>query len=168
MINKEQWRPVKGYEGYEISSFGRVASYRRKTAIIMKPQLNNAGYLVVWFSYKKRNKIRLVHRLVAAAFCTARQGRNVVNHKDGNRLNNKASNLEWVTTKENVQDALQRGSFTPAGSGSATAKLTDEQVIKIREEFAAGVSQKELTARHGTTFQNIHCIVRRKSWSHLP
>ena len=96
---KEEWRPVKDYEGlYEVSNFGRVKSLRKN--IILKPESDGVGkgYLCINLGRGNHKKI---HRLVAEAFIPRIKDKNEVNHIDGNTKNNKVTNLEWVGHQEN-------------------------------------------------------------------
>lgn len=95
----EYWKDIEGYEGYyQISSHGRVKNV--KTNLILTGDINNAGYKRVWL-YTPIKKRFFIHRLVAYHFCKGYKNDFIVNHKDGNKLNNKAKNLEWVTHSEN-------------------------------------------------------------------
>lgn len=101
----EVWKPVAGYEGlYEVSNFGRV----RRTRTLRDEKVAQ-GYRAVTLSKCNAQKLCLVHRLVATAFCEKPIGCDVVNHKDNNPANNHADNLEWVTQKENVRHAASVG-----------------------------------------------------------
>ena len=95
----EEWKDIKGYENYyQISSFGRVKNI--KTGKILNGDTNNSGYKRVWL-YVPVKKRFFIHRLVAIHFCDGYQEGLVVNHKDGDKLNNLSNNLEWVTHSEN-------------------------------------------------------------------
>lgn len=95
----EKWKDIKDYEGYyQISSYGRVKNI--KTGNIINGDTNNIGYKRIWL-YAPVKKRFFVHRLVALHFCEGYQEDLVVNHKDGNKLNNSSKNLEWVTRSEN-------------------------------------------------------------------
>jgi len=101
---REIIKKIKGYEGiYSITSLGRVWSHRRK--IWLKQYNNGHGYLFVTFSVNKNNKDKKVHRLVADAFIENPENKPQVNHKNGDKLDNKVSNLDWVTPRENMQHA---------------------------------------------------------------
>ena len=105
-----KWKEIQGFEGlYKISNEGKI--YSNKINAIMKTYINNNGYECVQLTKNKKRKHFLVHRLVAGAFCGGHQDNLVVNHIDGNRLNNRSSNLEWCTTKENILDMKLRGTM---------------------------------------------------------
>lgn len=104
---KEEWRPVVGYEGlYEVSDMGRVRSLnfnKTKKAIMLKQGLRN-HYLRVTLHKKGNQLSESVHRIVAFAFpeiCGDYFEGAQVNHKDENKTNNAAWNLEWCTPKYN-------------------------------------------------------------------
>ena len=101
----ETWKNIIDYENnYEISSLGRVRN--KNTQQILIGDINNAGYKRVTL-YTPIKKRFFVHRLVAIHFCDNYQEDLVVNHKDGNKLNNNADNLEWVTRSENDLHAFK-------------------------------------------------------------
>lgn len=105
---QEIWKDIEGYEGlYQISNFGRVKSFQKSSKyhspkeMILKPSLINSGYgVVTLYNQNKRQKFQ-VHRLVASAFIPNLQNLPCVNHKDENKLNNCAENLEWCTYSYN-------------------------------------------------------------------
>ena len=118
----ERWKDVKGTAGvYQISSEGRVKSFKvNKHGLIMKCT-NNRGYTQVNFKINRKIKCYRIHRGVAEAFISKEIGKYQVNHKDGNKLNNRAANLEWCTPKENIQHAIKTGLFTPERSEKISA-----------------------------------------------
>lgn len=103
----EIWKDIPGYEGlYQVSSYGRVKSLgRKKGGGLCDAYIGNEdkhGYICVTLSKNGKIKHYQVHRLVAALFLEKVDGKNFVNHKDENRSNNHATNLEWCTAKENA------------------------------------------------------------------
>lgn len=107
----EEWRDVTGYDGlYQVSSNGRVKSlggnWRRKCGELSQRK-NTHGYSVVNLSMNGVRKTFSVHRLVAEAFIKKEEGKNHVNHIDGDKSNNDANNLEWCTARENNDHAVK-------------------------------------------------------------
>lgn len=101
----EQWRPVKGHESYEVSNQGRVRNAVRGNVRRLTP--NEKGYLRVQLN----GKWLRVHRLVAIAFVPNPENKPQVNHIDGDKTNNRADNLEWVTNLENAAHAIIHGLY---------------------------------------------------------
>ena len=131
-LNGEEWRDIEDYEGlYQVSNFGRIKSFQ-KGERILKPACDKDGYLYLGLKLNGVNKNFKIHRLVAVAFIPNPEKKHQINHRDGNKLNNHTSNLEWVTHIENIQHATQTG-LMPLGEERFGAKLTNEQVIYIRE-----------------------------------
>lgn len=97
---EEIWKQVNSWEGYYwVSNLGRVKNRYNK---ILALQLRANGYyqITLWKG-KYINKTYTVHRLVAEAFIPNPDNLPQINHKDHNRLNNRADNLEWCTPKYN-------------------------------------------------------------------
>lgn len=109
---KEEWRDIEGYEGiYQVSNFGNVKSlnYRGRGYENNLPlKLRRDGYLFVQLSKKGNRKNPAVHRLVAKAFIQNPNEYGFINHKDENKTNNKADNLEWCTKSYNCQYSIKR------------------------------------------------------------
>ena len=98
----EIWRDIDGYKGlYQVSNKGRVKSLYNDSERILKPWINNDGYLNVVLYKNTVAQHRLVHRLVAEVFIPNLYNKPQVNHLDENKLNNCVNNLEWATAKEN-------------------------------------------------------------------
>lgn len=119
-LEGEEWRSIPGFEGeYEVSNLGRVKSIGRfrltkkgmhypvKTCLLK--QSVRKGYSSVGLPKNGKYKRLRVNRLVAIAFIENPDGKPYVNHIDGNKQNNCADNLEWVTAKENRQHAIRTG-----------------------------------------------------------
>lgn len=113
-VQTEAWKFIQGYEGlYQVSSLGRIKSVARcrknngnsQTLMeerLLKQSKNNKGYCRVELCKDGARKPFSVHRLVADAFVINPLNKPEVNHIDEDKSNNKADNLEWCTTKENI------------------------------------------------------------------
>lgn len=118
---QREWRKIEGFEDcYEVSNDGLVRSIDRyvrskggsvqlRNGVMLKQTESNAGYLRVCLRNGGSEKNASVHRLVAAAFVPNEHGKEQVNHKDGDKHNNNASNLEWASPKENISHAIRLG-----------------------------------------------------------
>lgn len=118
---KEVWKDILGYEGlYQVSNQGRVRSLdhivktKRNKDMLIKGKvktisIGKGGYCVVSLQHKDSKKLFQVHRLVAQSFISNIQNKPEVNHIDGDKTNNCIDNLEWVTSSENIQHAIDNG-----------------------------------------------------------
>ena len=99
---EELWKDIPGYEGlYQVSNYGRIKSFKLKKERILKLRQSRCGYLlVVLYNFEHQSKCYSVHRLVAQCFVKNPNNKLTVNHKDENKLNNNANNLEWLTSLE--------------------------------------------------------------------
>lgn len=96
----EEYRDIKGYEGYyQVSNFGNIRSVRKMKNL--KPKLDRYGYLVVQLQVNKKRKYFTIHRLVALAFIENPLNLPQVNHKNEIKTDNRVENLEWCTNKYN-------------------------------------------------------------------
>lgn len=131
-LKMEIWKTVIGFENYEISNLGNLRN--KITGRYKKLSTNKEGYIRTSISNKEKVISIAVHRLVAIEFVENPEGKPLVNHKDSNRSNNKAENLEWATPSENAKYMVEQGnSLDKNGVLNPMALLTEEQVLEIRE-----------------------------------
>lgn len=105
-FDEHTWVELEGYENlYWISPTGLIRNHK----LIRKYQMINSGYWSINLTKDGYSRRFTVHRLVAKHFVDNPEGKPFVNHKDGNRLNNNANNLEWVTHTENLKHARDIG-----------------------------------------------------------
>lgn len=145
-------------DDYTITRDGEIINNKNGRKI--KPQLNGTGYYRVHIA----GKMHFVHRLVATKYVPNPENKPQVNHKDGNKTNNCADNLEWVTNRENSIHALENG-WMRIEEKHPFAKLSREQVlyIKMHPEMSRNDLAKELNIsphtisdiRNGRTWKNV-------------
>lgn len=181
----EQWLPVKDFEGaYEVSSKGRVRSLSRVmtrrdgkrltiNGRILDASPNGRGYPRVTLNCNGRCRWTHVHSLVAEAFLGPPPGDKgtgdgyTVNHINGCKTDNRAANLEYVTSRENIAHARRTGLLKSRGADNSRAKLSDEQVHEIRRRYRRGVTrQVDLAGEYGVDQSTISRIVRGAGWVH--
>lgn len=123
---QEVWKAIAGFEGlYEVSNFGRVRRifcYGRPYIRPCKPKITKDGYFESTLVKNNKPKCIRTHRLVAQAFCENPENKLEVNHIDGNKLNNHASNLEWCTSSENQKHAYKLGLQKVSGGAISNRK----------------------------------------------
>jgi len=174
----EKWVEISGYDGfYQVSSLGRVRSMggwcgsAKKKERFLKLHLTKDGYVRVRLIHNGKDKTVRVHRLVAEAFIPNPDGKDTVNHKDGNKENNRVDNLEWAWRTEQMLHAYKLGLKTARiGSTNTNAKLTAEQVRDIRKTYVR--QSKEfgtvaLSKKYGVTNRVIGLIVNRKAYNDI-
>lgn len=175
-MKKETWKDVVGYEGfYQISNHGRIKSLARsgsgtfiKNDKFLVPTINNGKYIRKQLNKNGVGRCFFVHLLVAKAFIHNPENKPEINHKDGNKLNNHYSNLEWCTRQENMDHAMRTGLINMFGSNTNFAKFTDEQVLKIRKDFDGKTDTIHLIAQENKVCYNtIYKIVTRKSYYNI-
>ena len=100
MNEVETFVKIEGFENYEVSNLGKVRNIKSRR--ILKPSLNEDGYLRHCLSENNKKKYLFLHRILATAFIDNPDEKPQVNHIDENKTNNDLSNLEWCTVKENM------------------------------------------------------------------
>ena len=177
---KELWKDIKGYEGcYQVSNLGRIKSLDRMTnnqygeyfmkgRILKNSIIKDKGYCRVSLNNGNGKISKRVHRLVAEAFIPNPENKPEVNHKDGNKLNNCVSDLQWCTNKENIEHSIRTGLKKHCnGCSNSSSKFTEEDIIFIRKNYKkrdpmySGVA---LARRYSCSPQTIYDIVTKKHY----
>lgn len=166
----EEWRPVVGGEGrYEISSLGRVKSllnrYGHERVMFLSTWLSS-GYPTTAIRKRdwKRSRPVAVHVLIAEAFLGPCPEGHEVNHKDFNRANSVLSNLEYTTYSENNLHAFRHGRQPARGERVGAAKLTEADVVALRQSKETHVEAARRIGVHPST------VLRARSgefWGHV-
>jgi len=177
---REIWLPIEGYGNcYSVSSLGRVMRTAprnvkrhptRSRAKPFKPSIcrafiNRGGYPQVRIGPTGHQATVCVHRLVATAFVENPLALPEVNHIDGHKANNIATNLEWVTHQQNLKHATATGlQRTRRGEESPRSKLTESDVIAIRSDRRVAAA---IASDYGVSKGNVYAIKQRRAWTHL-
>lgn len=114
----EEWRPIPGYERYEVSNYGRFRRVMLPFASGGKKQKARLA-IALWNGHRRKHTM-MVHRVVALAFLGPRPQGMEINHKDGNPNNNRASNLEYLTPAQNRQHAVENRLFSVTAACAAS------------------------------------------------
>lgn len=185
-MENEVWKDVIDYEGiYQVSNTAKIRSIdrlcyvenhgktrcsvtqKRKGRIIIPYRSKRTGYYMVVLSKNGVHKTKNIHRLMAVAHIPNPENKPQVNHKDGNKVNNKIENLEWVTHKENIihafENKLVKGSV---GEGSHLSKLKKEDVLIIRDMLSKGVSMGVIARKYLVSRSSIFSIKHNESWKY--
>lgn len=178
----EEWRAVKGYEGlYEVSSIGRVRSLDREAHCmtrwgssclkktkgrILREWKSGSGYANVGLNVDGGMARMQIHRLVADAFVGDANGRHV-NHRDGNKLNNCESNLEYVTPRENTAHAMQTGLMRREGEDNPSVRYSADQIRHAHSLVVGGATYAEVSEQTGLKVGAIVSACIGKTWKSL-
>ena len=164
----EKYIEIKEYPNYEVSDLGNIRN--KKTNRILKTKFNNCGYKQLKLSKNGINKMYSVHRIVAEAFIINIESKPFVNHKNGNKSDNRVENLEWVTRSENDLHAYKLGlrkviKNPNYGSKNGNSKLNEIKVKEIREKYLSGrYTQQKLAEEYNVSQHTINGIVLNKIW----
>lgn len=172
---EEIWKDVEGFEGkYFISNIGRLKSiggrYKKSqpNGYVTMGTVDNLGYRILTLRDHGRLKRERAHRLVALAFIEKIQGKNFVNHIDGNKLNNNYSNLEWCTHEENLRHAIKIGAFDTKGEKHFNSKLTNENVLEMRKLYwNNGLTQQAIADKFGICRRHAGDVINGVNWGWL-
>ncbi len=163
MKQTEVWRDVPGFIGVcQASCLGRVRTLRRNGSWLVRSP-DTANYPGVSINVKGIKHRRNVHVLVLLAFKGLPPPGHEGAHLDGNRANNRVSNLAWKTHAENCQDRVTHGT-QHRGSTIHNARLTADDAVAIR---ASSDSVAELAEQYDVSINSIHNILKRKTWKHV-
>lgn len=167
-MKKEIWKDIEGYEGYyQISNLDRVTSMDRTVnrsscrgnmnikGKLLKKMINTSGYKAIDLCVLGKRKAHRIHRLIATAFIPNPLNLPCVNHKDGNKLNNDISNLEWCTYSENSTHAHKTGL-------NKRAKLSKKDVEGIKM-LSYSNSQKKVGEMYGVSATTVWRVLQGQS-----
>lgn len=145
---------------YAVNKEGVVINLTRNR--LMSPQKLKIGYFEIRFGGRKDFHREYIHRLVAQAFVENPKGWNVVNHKDGCKVNNAADNLEWVKHNENMKHCAFLGLI----KNQRSKKLTPDEVWDIRTLGLYGFSAYRIAESFNVCESTIKKILNCEDWRH--
>ena len=172
-ICNEIWEPVQSLNNkYEVSNLGRFRNATTKK--ILKQFENKYGYMILQTRPEKYHTVNIrIHRVVAEVFLGQCPDGYVVNHKDGNKKNNHVDNLEYVTSSQNNQHALDNNlrhpanmkEYSPRGEQHYNAKITKETVYEILElKNSTGFGCRRIANMLGLSRGTVSGILSGKTW----
>jgi hypothetical protein len=154
---------IKDFPGYYVNEHGRVYSNKSGKMRELRPGVGTTGYYLVILCRDGARFTRKVHRLVAMTFIPNPNGCRVVNHLNGDKLDNRATNLEWCTQKQNMKHAREElgvdtrsmlGKFGAAHNRSRSVSQLKDGVV-----VATFGSMHEANRETGVDYRNIHRVV---------
>ena len=133
-----EWIQIQGYSRYSVSNDGRVRNDR--TNKLLAHNLNSSGYkrVSIYSDNARKYKQCTIHRLIAVAFIENTDSKDCVDHIDNNKVNNVASNLQWVTKAENTQMMYN-------DNLSTQKKLSDsdkDTIVKLMDNAERGARKR--------------------------
>jgi len=162
-VKAEEWRQLKRWPRYYVSSFGAVKGPKG----VLKPSLTFDGYLRICVSNDQIRKTVVVHALVLEAFVGPRPVGQVARHLNGDKKDNRLTNLQWGTPAENYQDKRRHGT-DQTGERHGCHKLTQQDVIEIRKVYQTGGRHwgiKKLAKQFNVNKATIERAAKGKSWA---
>lgn len=153
---------------YFVSRDGYIYSNASGELLRMTPKKTKDGYLFTGLRVGGKSVWVRYHRVVAEAFIPNPHGYDTVNHKDGDKTNNRTDNLEWMDRHGQMLHAYQHSLKKPvSGAKNGNAKLTQEQADSIRAEYIRGSREHGTVAigkRYGITNAAVGRIVRGEAY----
>lgn len=167
----EIWKIIDGTDGrYSVSAFGEVRAnwgdvprrnsrkrVRVERTAVLKPYMHTTGY---WRINLGRRHRHYVHRLVAAAFVPNPENKPFVDHVDGDRTNNRAENLRWVTGSENSAYGGERHGFAAQIAAAKALAIHSGRAEEYKELLSQGLSLREIARRYGTSHSAISRAIK--------
>ncbi len=161
-------REIPGFDGYFCDQGGGVWSNKRGEIRPMRLKTSKLGYQIValYLGRPAVYKHALVHRLILSTWLGESDLH--ANHKNGNRADNRLSNLEWVTRSQNEQHAINVLGKNMRGTAHPLAKMTDSIVAEIRSLRQQGRTYQSLADQFGIGLSHAARVANGKVWRHVP
>ena len=153
---------------YEVTKEGEIISHSISGKQMVLSTSQSTKYKMVRLYLNGVTVQKYVHRLVAEQYCERPEGCNEVDHIDGDKFNNHADNLEWVTRAENMSRAYDGNLIDCRGTNSALSKTNEADVVEMRRLWdLREMKQGELSEMFNISRTQVSAIVNRKQWKHI-
>lgn len=185
-LNGEIWKDIPDYEGiYQVSTLGRIKLLDRVcthynsihgskflSERIMKQEIGSNGYYRVNLTKNSKSKHPTVHRLVGLTFISNPENKPQINHLNGNKLDNRVDNLQWVSISENTIHAIETGLIKVRKGDECSMRKIDSVKAKEIKELLFKKSENKLSLQKiadicGTTRNIVKDIHNGNSWKHI-
>lgn len=179
-LPNEQWISIIGYEGlYMVSDLGRIKSIFREVKGLggkthffpekfLSFKIDKFGYHRVQLRKNSSAKNFSVHRLVAIHFIENPNNLPQVNHKKGDKSDNRKSELEWCTASQNKKHSYDElNHVRMRGERNGMTKITPQIIAAVKESYLESKSFSITGKKFGISNTHAWRIVRNKTWQHL-
>ena len=164
-------KEIEGYEGlYSVTIDGRVWSHKRKNRLKgkwLKPRKDKDGYMIISLCKDGKTKDKKIHRLIGQAYILNPENKPQINHLSGIKTDNRISNLNWTTNKENHTHARKIGlldNLDNSGENHGNSKLTQKQVDEIRNNHRKMKYGDKPYEKYNITRTHYYNILINKKW----
>lgn len=175
-MEKEIWKAIPNYPNYAVSNLGNIKNIKLNR--LLKPfdrsrnnkNISLRGYMSVHLCNNTDGvdyKNHTVHSLVMTAFVGKRPHKNVINHINGIKCDNRLLNLQYCTQSYNRKEDFIRGRQSYKGEKNNLSKLTEKQVLQIIEMVKNGYRKKDLAKEYNISISSIWNIIYGHCWSYL-
>lgn len=157
-------KDIPGFPDYQASDDGHIWS--KKTGKFIRERIpGKSKYYMINLSIDHRCQTFQVHKLVAFAFIDNPDNYMVINHKNGNKFDNRPENLEWCTPKHNTEHAHKTGLVHPAkGLQTNNGHFEESDIREIFRLHEEGYTNSQIAFRYNVTKGAINCIINRKTY----
>lgn len=167
-LNNEKWKILNENNNYSISNLGRIKN--NITNVLLHPDIYNKGYYRIFIKVNNHRTTLFIHRLVAKYFVNNENGYNIVDHIDGNKLNNNYNNLRWCsvldnTNNPNTKNNIRKGILnTNKGNKNIVLLLNDnKEVIKEFRSAKEAAEYFNISRTYMSNYLNNKTLYNRQS-----